>query len=360
MNYTLCFLMATVTPTYAPEKEQIDLAIEKGLGFLRKTQNSDGSWSKFANSKPKDNSAFGRVGHPVMTSLCVMAFLASGKVPGEGEDGQRIEKGIRYVIKCQKNNGIIADVNDGMIEMYSHGICTLMLAEALGMTTGDLSEELRRRLVVAVQVILSGQRKSGADAGGWRYRIEGSDSDLSVTGWQLMALRAAKNVGCDVPNERIKLAVEYCRRCFDPATKGFRYQPNGPVTVACTGTGILAIEICGKDYHLSKEVVSGGDYILETFISANRPHFFYGIYYTSQGMFQLGGEYWSKYREKLHGILFASNPQNSDGSWTGKGGWDDEMYGSAYGTAMAILSLTVEYRYLPIYQRFEEPIEVDP
>jgi hypothetical protein len=35
------------------------------------------------------------------------------------------------------------------------------------------------------------------------------------------------------------------------------------------------------------------------------------------------------------------------------------MYGPAYSTAMAILALTVEYRFLPIYQRFEEPLERD-
>ena len=54
--------------------------------------------------------------------------------------------------------------------------------------------------------------------GGWRYRIEHYDgSDISVTGWQIMALRAAKNLGCDVPAETIARAVDYIKRCQDRA-----------------------------------------------------------------------------------------------------------------------------------------------
>ena len=36
---------------------------------------------------------------------------------------------------------------------------------------------------------------------------------------------------------------------------------------------------------------------------------------------------------------------------------DDARLGPAYCTSMAVLALTVEYRLLPIYQRFEEPLE---
>jgi hypothetical protein len=67
-------------------------------------------------------------------------------------------------------------------------------------------------------------------------------------------------------------------------------------------------------------------------------------------MFQLGGNYWSSYREKLHEALFRN--QKDNGSW--QGGDSDASYGANYGTAMAVLALTVEYRYLPIYQRAEQ------
>ena len=76
--------------------------------------------------------------------------------------------------------------------------------------------------------------QTGRDAGGWRYSVYGSDADLSVTGWQLLALRAAKNVGCDVPSDRIQAAVDYVRKCYDPRTGGYTYVVYGNVTIPCT------------------------------------------------------------------------------------------------------------------------------
>ena len=80
---------------------------------------------------------------------------------------------------------------------------------------------------------------------------------------------------------------------------------------------------------------------------AHGGHFYYSIYYCSQAMFQLGGNYWDFFRPRLHRALFEK--QSGDGSWDGDG------QGKSYGTAMAILALAVEYRFLPIYQRGEEP-----
>ena len=61
----------------------------------------------------------------------------------------------------------------------------------------------------AVAIILKAQRGgSGPERGGWRYRVAHiGGSDLSVTGWQVMALRAARNLGCDVPADAIDRAA---------------------------------------------------------------------------------------------------------------------------------------------------------
>jgi hypothetical protein len=48
--------------------------------------------------------------------------------------------------------------------------------------------------------------------------------------------------------------------------------------------------------------------------------------------------------------------QNFSGYWDGQGR-DARAGGRAYCTSMALLALTVEYRFLPIYQRGEEPAE---
>jgi hypothetical protein len=347
----------------APKREPFDEAIGRGLLYLRRTQSvANGSWAGL-------RAGFGGVaapdgGDPAITALAVMAFLSAGHVPGEGPHGAAVEKGIRYVMNGQQRNGLLGVAHGGMTEMYHHGICSLMLAEAAGMTSGPLAAELVQRLESAVKVVLNGQRSTSpivTDRGGWRYTVTGADADLSVTGWQLLALRGARNLGCDVPADRIQAAVEYVRRCHDRQSGGFRYTVRDRVTVACTGTGILALELCGKEYHKSAEVLAAGQYILFNDLDPRQAHFFYGIYYTSQAMFQIGDDFWKRYRPRLHGLLLQTNPPKGDGSWQagGPAAHDDGRWGPNYCTAMAILALTVEYRYLPIYQRFEEPIEVE-
>src|SRR5262249_23081927 len=135
-----------------------------------------------------------------------------------------------------------------------------MLAEAAGMTDGELAEEVRKKLVKAVHIILRAQRGgSGQNAGGWRYQIAHvGGSDLSVTGWQLMALRAARNLGCDVPAEVIDKAVDYIKRCQNRTNGGFGYTSSYDVTIPCTGTAVLALELTGKARHHSPEALKAG------------------------------------------------------------------------------------------------------
>jgi hypothetical protein len=350
----LMLLLTFAAPAVAAEdppnkKTEVDDAIARALEFLAATQDkTDGSW-KLGGQKS-----------PAVTSLAVMAFLSAGHVPGEGKYGEVIDKGIRWVLKAQQaNNGLIA--NDGNYEMYNHGIATLMLAEVCGMTEGKLAEEVRPKLEKAVALILTAQRKGNSPAaGGWRYHVQNNNnegSDISVTGWQIMALRAAKNLGCDVPAEVIDNAVAFIKRCQDKNSGGFRYTPSDGLTVPCTGTSILALELCGKDTHRSPEVLQAGAYLIK---EQNLPRwgnntrfFFYSLYYCSQATFQLGGNYREVFRPKLYEVLLRN--QKANGSWVGPN--DDQIYGPNYCTAMGVLSLTVEYRFLPIYQRDEESAE---
>jgi hypothetical protein len=321
----------------------VDRTVSQALAFLRKTQTDQGCWK---------SSGFGSERNAGVTGLCVMAFLSAGQTPAEGEHAQAVADGVRWVLARQRPNGVIA--TDGQFEMYHHGICTLMLAEVVGMCPPDLADEVRPALARAVEVILKAQRRDGAHAGGWRYTVNGGDADLSVTGWQLLALRAAKNVGCDVPASAIDKAVAYVRKCYDANRGTFTYMVRGQATVACAGTGILGLELCGTDLHRCPESLRAGAYVLRRPLSFDETHCFYGLYYCSQAMFQLGDTYWTAYRARLHDLLLRS--QRDDGAWFGN---DNEarQVGANYTTAMAVLALTVEYRFLPIYQRGEEPAE---
>lgn len=328
----VCALGSATAQAPAKEKDKVEQTVDKALAFLKTMQESDGSWQGFGQK------------NPAITSLAIMSFLSAGHVAGEGPYGVTIDKGVKWILSQQQPNGLIAS-NTGM-DMYHHGISTLMLAEVVGMTDAKTAKELRTKLEKAVSVILIAQNtQPNASQGGWRYQVFNHDADISVTGWQLLALRAAKNLGCDVPAERIDLALGFMQRCRDASSGGYCYTPGGAVTMACTGTCVLSLELSGKERRHSREALQAGSYILRHPPRWGDVHFFYSVYYCSQATFQLGNNYWNFYRPQMHKALF--DYQQPNGSWL-------DTHGPVYATSMAVLALTVEYRFLPIYQRHEE------
>jgi len=184
--------------------------------------------------------------------------------------------------------------------------------------------------------------------GGWRYQKASEDADISVTGWQLMALRGAKNIGAFLPADAIESGIAYLKRhAVDGGGGGFSYTGRGNVTAALTGTGVLTLILLGDPN--APEVKAGGDYLLRTNLDSSRggaAHYYYTLYYCSQAAWQLGGQYWTLLSRQINDSLLRR--QKADGSWSEGGGTEG---GQPYCTAMAILALTVPYRYLPIYQR---------
>jgi hypothetical protein len=324
-------------PAPRPASPEADLAVKRGLDYLKASQKPDGAW---------ESGGFGRA--TSVTSLAVMAFLAAGHGPGEpGPYRGAVERGVRYVLDHQRADGMLVS-NTSHGPMYCHGISTLMLAEVVGMTPDpELAGRARLALTKAVKLILMAQNlhKSPEHAGGWRYQPTSRDSDLSVSGWQVMALRAAKSAGCAVPSANIDRAVDYLKRCAAPGG-GFAYQPGQPPNNPRTGTGVLALEICGE--HHTPEALAGADYLARHPPRWSSPYFFYEVYYAPQAMFQVGDTCFLAYYPKLVRVLL--DHQERDGSWL-SGDGNDRSGGRNYCTAMALLALAVEYRYLPIYQR---------
>jgi hypothetical protein len=316
-----------------------DHALRRALDYLRAAQRPSGAWTL---GDGRDATS--------ITSLAVLAFLACGHVPGEpGPYREALDRGIRYVVDRQQANGLLATATING-PMYCHGISALMLAEVVGMIPDEqLAGQVRQALARGVEVILRAQgvAKPNEQQGGWRYQPDANDSDLSVTGWQVMALRAARSAGCSVPAAAIERAVAYIKRCANE-NGGFGYQPGGGPNNPRTGTGILALELCGA--HLEAESINGAEYLLRKENSPrwSSPYFFYEVYYVPQALFQVGDRYFQPYYPKLVRILLEH--QDRDGSWFSNDG-NDRTGGRSYCTAMAVLALAVEYRYLPIYQR---------
>ncbi|WP_417848557.1 prenyltransferase/squalene oxidase repeat-containing protein [Thalassoglobus sp.] len=320
-----------------PVDDAVEKSIARALEFIASQQTDHGSWR---TESWGDSSA--------ITSLAVMSYLAAGHVPGEGIYGERINRGVRWVVGQQQPDGMLISKKSSHGPMYNHGICALMLGEVAGMMDGADAMVVRRSLEDAIRLILESQAlsKNNRHQGGWRYQTNSRDSDLSVTGWQVMALRAAKDIGCDVPAEAIDAAVQYVKNCSARKNEGFSYQPGNAPTSTLTGIGITCLEVCGA--HQTPEAIGGAKWLIEHPLHERSSYFYYGVYYTGVGMFKMGGNIAKENHKHLAGLLLPL--QDDDGGWTPIHG-SERQAGRIYATAAAVLALTVEYRYLPIYQR---------
>ena len=94
----------------------------------------------------------------------------------------------------------------------------------------------------------------------------------------------------------------------------------------------------------SSEIPRALDFLKDHFDS--REHYWYGHYYASHAMHQVGGKEWKEWYEKM--VTTFLDIQHSDGCWSGK---DRNSPGPVYDTSIAVISLSVPMNYLPIYQR---------
>ena len=173
---------------------------------------------------------------------------------------------------------------------------------------------------------------------------------MSITCWQTMALRAARNAGMDVPKESIDQAVRYIKGLDDSGDRrrgigGFGYSSRGSEASA-TAEGLLALQVCG-DYD-SEEVKGASDRLLKTGLRPGDRWFFYTSYYYAQGMYQRGEKHAAEARKVMTDLLIPL--QSREGWWDGIGG-EERQGGKVYATSLAVLAPSVKNHFLPIYQR---------
>jgi len=314
-------------------RDRVDRAIERGLEFLMTQQQDDGSYKG-----PQGNTT-------AVPALAGMAFLAKGYVPGEGVYGETINRSIDYILSMADELGYFGKAGNG--RLYAHSIATLFLSEVSGMVDAARQTRIEAVLPKATKLLLDAQAviKNDQHSGGWRYEPSSNDSDMSCSGWALMALRSARLNGGAVPTEAIDAAVAYVKRHHSKESGSFGYQNGTSYGETLTGAGILCLELCGR--HNDPDSLRGAQYLMKAYPSlADSGRAFYGMYYTAQGLFQIGGESWQSFADWMYRTWLPR--QRPDGAWD-----RGEEQSPPYQTAMCILAFTVPYRQLPIYQRDE-------
>jgi hypothetical protein len=313
---------------------RLDQAIDRGLAFLAHSQHPNGSLDSG--------------GPPLaMTALTLMAMLATGHVADQGKYGLSVRQAEDFLIKQAPVDGYFGHV-DGS-RMYGQGIVTLALAEASGVETDpQRQKQLRTVLESAVKVILMAQdvQKDQQFAGGWRYEPQSGDSDLSLSGWCALALRAATAIGMDVPKDRADRAAGFVLKCFRVDQGGFCYQPGQDCSIAMTGVGVLNLYLL--DAAARPEAKSGGKWLAAHPVADDTRMPYYAMYYDTQAAYQTGGDLWPAVWANIQARLMPAQDA-TDGGWPQS--HSGEEPGRVYATSMAMLTLAVPYRLLPIYQR---------
>jgi hypothetical protein len=322
-----------------------EAAVTAALEWLKRHQGASGSWSLNGFSAAGDCN--GRCGSPGVesdtsaTALALLPFLGAGQTHLRGDYTVTVARGLGALMDMQGSDGDLRGRGSG--NMYAHGQATIALCEAYALTQ---AEKLREPAQRAVNFIVAAQH----EAGGWRYR-PGEPGDLSVVGWQMMALRSAQMAYLEVPQDTFLKATRFLNSVQQGTSTGlYCYMPKSGPSHVMTAEGLLCRQYSG--WRRNHPVLVNGVAWLEAnqLPQKDRANMYFW-YYGTQVMHHMGGETWEKWNGALRDLLISlqATSGHEAGSWAPLGGHDSQG-GRLYTTALAACTLEVYYRHLPLYR----------
>jgi hypothetical protein len=344
-------------------------AVLRALRWLKKYQNSDGSWNSGAGGGQSIRNRWRS--KPAFTALALLTFLAHGETPASEEFGPTVEYAIKYLVDSQRPDGGF-EPRDG--HDYTHPIVTYALCEAYGLTKVPKLKDAAQK---ATKKLLAGQHEDGA----FDYELKITNrKDVSLTGWCLQALKAAKmaNLGLEGIDEAHKKGIEFCKASLYEngmaaytmnGSRKNRKSTNGGLT----GVNVLCLQLLGAGN--SSEAKQGLVWLAENAtISWEEPwevRPLYYWYYVTQAKFHAGGSTWDEWNKMFAGttvnnqVVIEDAIEGPDGKMKDIGYWESpgskEDYGRPYCTSLCALQLQVYYRYLPTFkspEQIEEETEI--
>ncbi|MCH7807593.1 MAG: terpene cyclase/mutase family protein [Planctomycetes bacterium] len=341
----LCFVAASGRPAIAqapPAQSSLPLpksitpetkeAIDRGLAYLARTQDRDGSWS--------NRTRFGQ--YPVaMTGLAGIALLMDGNTTTQGRYAAHVDRAAKYLVRSSSPSGLIARETGESRPMYGHGFAMLFLSQLHGMVEeAARAEQMQEVLRRAVELT----SRSQSARGGWFYTPGSRSDEGSVTVTQVQALRSCRNVGVAVPKTVIDAAMAYLADSQN-SDGGIRYtvsQQGGSSRPALTPAAVCCWFNAGEyDNPHAKRALEYCKRVIDP-KNTRVGHDYYMHLYLSQALYISRDASWETYFTQRRDVLLLQ--QRSDGSWLGDG------VGDVYGTAVALIILQLPYNQLPIMQ----------
>lgn len=341
-------------------------AVQKSLDWFAGKQNADGSWGSSHKA--------------AMTGMVLLAYLGHCETPDSLKYGEKIMKGIAYLIDLGRNQkqpefeGIFSERPQIVSSTYEHGIATYALGETYSFAkTGNKPlPGLREAFEKGVSIIIKNQNAQGS----WSYK-EGTGytvdnrNDLSVTGWQFQALKAANhtNLKIDGLKKAVDRVEDYLEGTQNPAG-GFGGTDHEAAYNQwnLSGAAMLGLQTLGRGH--AGPVNKGMRWLISEVKndvpSWNEGCYLYVWYYNTQATFQKGGEAWKMWNSIFQSELLQNqkadgsyNPENGgkiDAATSGAAGGDADIYR----TALCTLMFEVYYRYLKVGDREEESSGLQP
>ncbi len=338
-------------------------AVRMCLTWLAKHQSPDGRWDADGfdanctkgrcEGKGTDDYDLG------LTGLALVAFTGHGDTHKDGAFRETVEKGIKFILREQKSNGVIGDEKVDE-QMYNHALATYAIGDAYVLTRDPM---LKEPLEKAIRYLLAAQNPGKA----WRYHNynagkaapDGGINDTSVTGWVVMALHAAEEGGIVIPPEAYAGANAWLDEVASEKNYGvmYGYDAKGKFVFnkpfVTTAAGALVRQFTGN--------MKGVDGAV-TVLSSNPPEYseakanFYEWYYSTLVLFQYGGEPWTKWNEALkksvcQNLRYKETDACVWGSMDPLDYWGKNSGGRVYSTACAALCMEVYYRYVRLSEK---------
>ena len=334
--------------------DAVEAGVKKSLDWLKTQQKPDGSW--------------GDAHSAAMTGLALLCYLGHCEDTQSTDYGTEVSKAIGYLVNIgMANNGKLGSNFGDNSWTYEHGIATYALAEALtfSKTLKFPISNLEYVVSRAAQMIIDGQNPNGS----WDYKLDSSSTrnDLSVTGWQMQALKAVKASGAaeNGLEATIRKAVKYLgNKVADQGAYidgGMFAYSGGSHSPALTSVAVLCLQQWSKGN--SGEAKAGIKYISNgvkqrtgdakgaAFPGQDVYSFnyktncdLYAFYYASQAMRNAGGGDWAGMNKAILEEIVPN--QAADGSFALPAKMP-HFTNKVYSQCLNTLIMEVYYRFLP-------------
>jgi hypothetical protein len=348
-----------------PSRQEIDKAIRRGIEFLLKRQEKDGSFGSANITRPDEIYAPVPGSHQAfkaaVTSMCISALIETGG--SDVEVAKSLDRAEAWLF--QHLPAVRRATPDAIYNVWTHAYSIQALTRMLGRKPGDAERQQRIRELIQHQIGML-DRYEVVD-GGWAYydfdvhtKKPGGSSISFVTAAVLVALHDAKQAGIDAPQrlvDRGKASLLRQRKPDFSVAYGeyLKYQtarlinrPSGSLgrSQACN----LAMRLWGDPLVTDGVVKTWLNRLFarNMWLDMGRkrpiPHeswcqvagyfFYFGHYYAALCIDQLPESERGPFQDQMACLMLRL--QEKDGSW-----WDYPMYDyhQQYGTAFALMSL---------------------